>query len=93
MYKMIIQSIDGLRKRRKGIGEEENNTLFFNYFLMPFFAGIAGFATFLFMVIIFEYAVHLAGIISPLRLDITEVKFASLGFVLQFVYKVLQSRD
>ncbi len=81
MYKIISQSFAGLK----------NNPYFHNYFLIPFYSGITGFASFLFIVIIFEYFLQITGITDSSGIGITEIMIACLGFVLQFVYSLLRT--
>lgn len=87
MYRMIVQSIDGFRRRKAT--ERINDSSFYNYFLIPFSAGIIGFTSFLFIVMILEYFAYLTGIYNSSKLGITEVMIATLGFVLQFIYKLV----
>ncbi len=82
MYKIITQSLVGLK----------NNPSFQNYFLVPFYSGITGFASFLFIVMLIEYLAHIVGINDSLKLGVTELMVACLGFALQFLYGILQEK-
>lgn len=99
MYRIIINSRDGLRKRKSGgkeIALKSKRTLrgkvpsaLLNNFLKPFYAGIAGFASFLFIIMIIELIAYGIGISESLNIGITQVMIAALGFVLQFVYELM----
>ena len=96
MYRIIINSRDGLRKRKNGEKEialkakrKKVPSALNNYFLKPFYAGIVGFASFLFIIMIFELLAYSIGISETLNIGITEVMIAALGFALQFVYEIM----
>lgn len=94
MYKMIINSIDGLRRRIgiKDITGKREQSFFYNYFLIPFYSGISGFATFLFLVIIIDFLVFGTGIFNT-TIGLFEVMIASLGFILRFVYELFRRKN
>ncbi len=96
MYRIIINSRDGLRKRKSGekeialkLKQKKVPSVLLNYFLKPFYAGIAGFASFLFVIMIIELLAYSTGISESLNIGITQVMIAALGFVLQFVYEIM----
>jgi len=86
----ILRIYSKIVKRRGNSLEIEHST-FYNYFIVPFSAGILGFANFLFMVLLFESIAYLVGIIESLNLGLNEVYIAIMGFVLQFLYHLLKN--
>lgn len=95
MYRIIINSKSGIKRKKgeKEIAEKRMHSDFFNHFLIPFYAGIAGFASFLFIVMILEFVIYLIGISDTLKIGITEIMIAALGFVLQFIYEMLHQKQ
>jgi uncharacterized membrane protein len=75
----------------KGNSLETEHSTFYNYFIVPFSAGMSGFANFLFLILLFESIAYLVGTIKSLNLGLHEVYIAVLGFVLQFVYQLLKN--
>ncbi len=69
----------------------KGNSLFYNYVVVPFSAGLVGFATFLFILIMMDSAAYVLGITETLSVGINEVLIASLGFLLQFTYQFVKS--
>lgn len=76
---------------KKGSTKNIEQSLFYNYFIMPFTAGIAGFAYFLFLVLFLETVAYLVGINKSISIGITEVLIAVLGFILQFAYQLFNN--
>ncbi len=68
-----------------------NNSALYNYIIVPFSAGLAGFATFLFMLLLIDSAAYIVGITKSLNIGIEEVLIAAIGFVLQFAYQLIRS--
>ena len=75
---------------KNGSIAKENSSLY-NYIIAPFSAGLAGFATFLFLLILMDFIAYLFGITQTMNVGINEVLIASLGFLLQFAYQLVRS--
>jgi hypothetical protein len=75
----------------RGSAEKIDQSIFYHYFIMPFTAGIAGFACFLFLLMILETAAFFVGINKSISIGMTEVLIAALGFILQFTYQVFNN--
>lgn len=84
-----------LRIYTKYIGKRESsekvNSAFYNYFVVPFSAGLAGFSTFLFILIMMDASAHLLGITKAWNVGINEVLIAAVGFILQFTFQLIKS--
>lgn len=68
-----------------------DKSFFYNYFMVPFSAGLAGFASFLFILLLLETGAFILGITKVLSFGINEVLIATLGFILQFTYRLIKS--
>ena len=77
---------------RKGSSITREETSFYNYFILPFTAGLTGFAAFLFILIAMDFSVYLVGIGSSLEIGLKEISIAAIGFVLQFTYQLHEKR-
>ncbi len=84
-----------LRIYTKYISKSESSvkdkSAFYNYFIVPFSAGLSGFATFLFILIMMDASVHLLGLSKAWNIGINEVLIALTGFVLQFTFQLIKS--
>ena len=80
-------------RNKKGSSEHIERSLFYHYFIMPFSAGIAGFAYFLFITMFLELTASLVGINNGVNIGITEVMISALGFILQFSYQLINSNN
>ncbi len=69
----------------------KKGSLFYNYFMVPFSAGLAGFATFLFILLLMDSAAYVFGITKSFNIGIIEVLIAAIGFLLQFVYQFIKT--
>jgi hypothetical protein len=69
----------------------KDSSSFYNYFVVPFSAGLAGFATFLFLIIFLESAAYIMGITETWNVGINTVLIAAIGFILQFVYQLVKT--
>ncbi len=76
---------------KNGTISKDDRSLFYNYFMVPFSAGLAGFATFLFILITIDFGAYVLGISEVLNIGINEVLIATVGFVLKFVYEFMKS--
>ena len=76
---------------KKGESSEAKRSLLRIYFINPFSSGIFGFAVFLFFEIFFETGARIFGLIKQIRLGPQEIIIASIGFVLQFAYQLLDA--
>jgi hypothetical protein len=77
--------------KRKGSSITKEETSFYNYFIVPFSAGIYGFAGFLFILIAMDFTMYLVGISSSLEIGLKELSIAAIGFVLQFTYQLIKN--
>ncbi len=76
---------------RKGRSSESVKSSTNNYLIEPFYAGIAGFATFLFFLFLIETLMHFSGISHKFVFGTKEVSIASIGFALQFISRILKN--
>ncbi|HSD63469.1 MAG TPA: hypothetical protein VLB50_06705 [Ignavibacteriaceae bacterium] len=76
---------------RTGSSEKTEQSIIYQYFIKPFTAGIAGFAFFLFILMLFDTSTYLVGINKSISIGITEVIIAVIGFVLQFIYHLFNN--
>ncbi len=77
--------------KRTGSAAEKQNSSFYNYFIMPFSAGLTGFAAFLFILIAMDVSTYMVGISSSLEIGLKELSIAAIGFVLQFTYQLIKN--
>ena len=63
-----------------------------NQYFIPFIAGISGFVIFLLSITGIEFILHLTGIIKHFKIGIFELLISTLGFLLQFTYKLFDKK-
>jgi hypothetical protein len=68
-----------------------DNSALYNYFIVPFSAGLSGFASFLFILIMINTATYVLGLTEALNIGINEVLIAGVGFFLQFTFQFIKS--
>ena len=77
--------------QRKGHSSEHVKSSVYYYLIEPFYAGIAGFATFLFFLFLIETITHFSGISHKFVFGTKEISIASIGFALQFISRILKN--
>lgn len=75
----------------KSGGAAIHKSTLYNYFIVPFSAGLAGFASFLFILLLIDSAAYLLGITKSFQVGIEEVIIAAIGFTLKFAYQLIRS--
>ena len=76
---------------RKGSTSVTVKSSAYNYFIEPFYAGITGFAFFMFFLFLIETFMHFSGISHEFVFGTKEVSIASIGFALQFISRILKN--
>ncbi len=75
----------------KNGSSSNESSLFYNYFVVPFLSGLAGFASFLFILIFLDSAVYVLGITEAWNVGINTVLIAGVGFILQYTYQLIKT--
>ena len=76
---------------RRGKSLQAERSLLRLYFINPFSAGIFGFAVFFFFEILFLVGADFLGFIPALRINLSQVAIAGIGFLLQFILELLKN--
>ena len=75
----------------KNRGAAAKKSALYSYFIVPFSAGLSGFATFLFILLLMNTAAYILGLTQALNIGINEVLIAAVGFFLQFTSQFIKS--
>ncbi len=77
-----------------GTKKEEYKGFYYKYLLQPFISGLMGFALFFFAIVVIKFSKSFIFTDTIFVFDISDVIISSGGFVLAFLYKLLdQIRD
>ncbi len=69
----------------------EVKSIFQSFIFEPIIAGLYGFATYFFVLLIVKMIQYYFGFSANLKMDINDLSLASIGFVLFFLIKLLQN--